>query len=247
MNSSFLNGFKINLFTIGQGMFGRYFLLMDKIWCNLFCFWNVISKSILPHMYKVWNLEECQVYNVLYIIHKDLILMNEPWHLFLSMSFYDILLCDIILSASRYISSKLSVIEFFTVYSSGPLSAEYIVRFVEEVMYPLTFLYSEDMILNFVSKQDVSKSYNKDLPDQFSLFSSLEPLTHTSYNLFSFLNICTIILANILFQSLMSIFAFKLFFYFLEFPDWIFWLQFFTSASRIYTVLLRSNEIVGEK
>ncbi|XP_022316420.2 thioredoxin domain-containing protein 11-like [Crassostrea virginica] len=39
---------------------------------------------------------------------------------------------------------------------SGPLSAEYIVRFVEEVMYPLTFLYSEDMILNFVSKQDNS-------------------------------------------------------------------------------------------
>ena len=142
-----------------------------------------MSKSILPHKYKVWNLEECQVYNVLYIIHKDLILMNEPWHLFLLMSFYDILLCDIILSAfeiyHHYIFSDWI---FYGLLSSGPLSAEYIVRFVEEVMYPLTFLYSEDMILNFVSKQDVSKSYNKYLPDQFSLSSSLEPLTHTSYN-----------------------------------------------------------------
>lgn len=43
-------------------------------------------------------------------------------------------------------------------FTAGPLLAEYIVRFVEEVMYPLTFLYSEDMILNFVSKQDVSIS-----------------------------------------------------------------------------------------
>ncbi|XP_061181878.1 thioredoxin domain-containing protein 11-like [Saccostrea echinata] len=39
---------------------------------------------------------------------------------------------------------------------SGPILAEYIIRFVEELMYPLTFLYSEDMILNFVSKQDNS-------------------------------------------------------------------------------------------
>lgn len=136
---------------------------------------------------------------------------------------------------------------FYGLHSSGPLSAEYIVRFVEEVMYPLTFLYSEDMILNFVSKQDVSKAHNKDLPDQFSLSSSLEPLTHTNYSLQFVLEYGTIILASKLFQSIMSIFAFKLLFYFLEFPDWIFWLQFFTSASRIYTVLLRINEIVGEK
>ena len=90
-------------------------------------------------------------------------------------------------------------LNFYGLHSSGPLSAEYIVRFVEEVMYPLTFLYSEDMILNFVSKQDVSKSHNKDLLDQFSLSSSLEPLTHTNYFLQFVLEYGTIILASKLF------------------------------------------------
>ena len=140
-----------------------------------------MSKSILPHKYQVWNLEECQVYNVLYIIHKDLILMNEPWRFYWCLS----MISYFARSHSqhlRYIIIIFSDWIFYGLLSSGPLSAEYIVRFVEEVMYPLTFLYSEDMILNFVSKQDVSKSYNKYLPDQFSLSSSLEPLTHTSYN-----------------------------------------------------------------
>lgn len=62
----------------------------------------------------------------------------------------------------RFFNNQVNFILFcnfcITSFTAGPLLAEYIVRFVEEVMYPLTFLYTEDMILNFVSKQDVSIS-----------------------------------------------------------------------------------------
>lgn len=66
------------------------------------------------------------------------------------------------LAGVRFFINQVNFILFcnfcITSFTAGPLLAEYIVRFVEEVMYPLTFLYSEDVILNFVSKQDVSIS-----------------------------------------------------------------------------------------